>query len=92
MNACVKVSAEEVDYREVDSFSYVTFGLSWCIGLLIIMLPYLSLFELIGGTPNDYRLAWVSRVSYFTLGLSLILLNRVTLYQIWRYKNSKKTY
>lgn len=90
MNAFVKLSINELDYRDVNFFSYVTFVLSWCAGLFVIILPYLSLFELTGGTPGDYRIKWISRAIYFTLGLSLILLNRVTLNRIWRYKNGYK--
>ncbi|ADY55763.1 hypothetical protein Sgly_1462 [Syntrophobotulus glycolicus DSM 8271] len=83
MSFFVRLSGETEEYHEIDSFSYKIFGLSCFSGLFIMILPYLSIFERLGGEPNDYRIAWISRTIYFALGLSLILLNKVMEHHIW---------
>lgn len=63
--------------------------LSIFIGLFLIFLPYTRLFFLIGG-GRDIRVTLISRILYFLLGTSLIILNKYVLHKLYLYRRIRQ--
>jgi|GEM_PF-1953083 len=81
------VDSEKEDYKKLESYDKFFFLCSFVLGCFFIVIPYTSIYNVIGGDSNNIKVMVASRIIFIVLGISHIALNKTFTHFIWRLKS-----